>query len=170
MPAEWYALRSKPNKEDFLLDQLLIQKIKAYYPRIRVKPVNPRSHHFRAYFPGYLFVNVELEQMAVSNLIWIPGASRMVSFDGEPASIPEALITAVRKKVESINEVGGELLEALQPGDRVVISTGPFIGYEGIFDTRIDGRDRVRILLNLLQNRQMRLEVPVGKVQLQKLH
>jgi len=168
MPAEWYVLRSKPNKEDLLLDQLLIRKVEAFYPRISVKPINPRSRHIRAYFPGYLFVNVDLKQVPVSNLAWIPGASRLVCFDGEPASIPAALLTVIKNKVDSINAAGGELLEALQPGDRVVISSGPFSGYEGIFDIRLDGNERVRVLLNLLQNRQMRLEVPVGQVQLQK--
>ncbi len=168
MSTEWYALRSKPNKEEFLLDQLLIRKVDAYYPCIRVKPVNPRSRHIRAYFPGYLFVNVDLEQVGVSILTWIPGASRLVCFDGEPANIPTALINAVRKKVDAINTAGGELLEALQPGDRVVISSGPFCGYEGIFDMRLDGNERVRVLLNLLQKRQMRLDIPVGQVDLQK--
>ncbi len=168
MTAEWYVLRSKPNKEDFLLDQLLIRKVEAYYPRIHVKPVNPRSRHIRAYFPGYLFVKVDLEQMGASNLAWIPGANRLVCFDGEPAFIPDALITALRKKIDAINTAGGELLEALQPGDRVVIKSGPFTGYEGIFDLRLDGNERVRVLLNLLQNRQMRLEVPAGQVKQQK--
>ena len=168
MSVAWYALRSKPHKEDFLLDQLLIRKVEAYYPRIQVKPVNSRSRHIRAYFPGYLFVNVDLQQVAVSNLAWIPGASRLVCFDGEPASIPAALLTVIKNKVDSINAVGGELLESLQPGDRVVISAGPFSGYEGIFDMRLHGNERVRVLLDLLQNRKMRLEVPIGQVQLQK--
>jgi len=83
MPAEWYALRSKLNKEDFLLDQLLIRKVEAYYPPIQIKPVNPRSRNIRAYFPGYLFVNVDLEQIGASNLVWIPGASSLVCFDGD---------------------------------------------------------------------------------------
>ena len=55
MPAEWYVLRSKPNREELLLDQLLIRKMETYSPLIRVKPVNPRSRHIRAYFPGYFF-------------------------------------------------------------------------------------------------------------------
>jgi transcriptional antiterminator RfaH len=168
MSTEWYALRSKPNKEDLLLDQLLIRKLETYYPRIHVKPVNPRSRHIRAYFPGYLFVKIDLEQVAVSNLAWIPGASRLVCFDGEPASIPETLITFIKRKVDAVNAAGGELLEALHPGDRIIIDSGPFAGYEGIFDCRLDGNERVRVLLKLMHNRQMRLEIPVRQVQLHR--
>lgn len=168
MPIKWYVLRSKPNKEDLLLDQLLIRKVETYYPCLHVKPVNPRSRKIRAYFPRYLFVNIDLDQVSASNLLWIPGASRLVSFDGEPASISDSMISVIKKKVDAINAAGGELLEAMRPGDRVVISAGPFAGYEGVFDMRLDGNERVRVLLNLLQNRQMRLEVPLGQLQLQK--
>ena len=49
----------------------------------------------------------------------------------------------------------------------MVIRSGPFSGCEGIFDKRLDGNERVQVLLNLLQNRQMRLVLPVRQVQLQ---
>jgi transcription antitermination factor NusG len=165
MAVEWYALRSKPHKEELLLDQLLIRKVEAYYPRLRVQPVNPRSRRIRPYFPGYLFVNVDLDQVGFSSLAWIPGACRLVSFDGQPAAIPENLVMAIQKKVEAINAAGGEKFESLHHGDRISIQSGPFAGYEGLFDVRLSGSDRVRVLLKLIQNRQMRLEVPVGYIQ-----
>lgn len=166
MPLEWYALKSKPNKETLLLDQLLIRKVDAWYPRLTLKPVNPRSRRQRAYFPGYLFINVDLDTVPVSSLAWIPGASRLVSFDGQPASIPATLIDAIRAKVDRINDAGSELMESLRPGDRLHIHSGPFAGYQGIFDMRLSGTDRVRILLNLLQNRALRLEVPLAQLRL----
>lgn len=167
MSVEWYALHSKPNNEELLLDQLLIRKVETYFPRLRVKPVNPRSRHVRAFFPGYLFVKADIEHDGISNFAWIPGASHLVCFDGQPASIPAAMVTTIKNKVDAINSAGGEPLEALHPGDRVAINAGPFAGYEGIFDTRLDGNERVRVLLNLVQNGQIRLEIPVGQVQLQ---
>jgi transcription antitermination factor NusG len=165
LPTEWYALRSKPNKEELLLDQLLIRKVETYFPRLRIQPVNPRSRHIRPYFPGYMFVNVDLRQISVFSLAWIPGASRLVCFDGQPAAISAVLVTAIQKKVDAINAAGGEVLEGLKHGDRVTIQSGPFAGYEGIFDTRLSGNERMRVLLRLMQNRQIRVEVPVGLVQ-----
>lgn len=170
MPAEWYALKSKPNKENLLLDQLLIRKVETYFPRIHVRPVNPRACRIKAFFPGYLFVQIDLTQVAVSNLAWIPGASRLVCFDSEPASIPENLINLIRKKVDAINSVGGELIETLKSGDRILVHSGPFAGFDGIFDKCLDGNDRVRVLLNLIQNRQLRLEIPRRQVQPQEFH
>ena len=103
MTTQWYAIRSKPNKENFLAQQLESSGIDAFFPYIRVTPVNPRSRKIRPYFPNYLFVHVDLEMVQVSTLRWMPGASGIVSFGGEPASVPDFLIVAVQKQVDLLN-------------------------------------------------------------------
>jgi transcriptional antiterminator RfaH len=76
--------------------------------------------------------------------------------------VPEALVQAIQKKVETINAAGGEIFDGLKPGDLVEIRSGPFAGYEAIFDARLPGRERVRVLLKLLQGRSAKMEVPAG--------
>ena len=159
MTTQWYAIRSKPNKENFLARQLESSGINVFFPYIRVVPVNPRSRKIRPYFPNYLFVHVDLEMVQASTLHWMPGASGIVSFDGEPASVPDFLIVAVRKQVDLLNASSHNPVADLQTGDAVTIQDGPFAGYDAIFDTRLSGQDRVRVLLNLLQKRQMPLEL-----------
>jgi transcriptional antiterminator RfaH len=159
MTIQWYAMRSKPNKERFLAQQLELSGIEAFFPCIRVTPVNPRSHKVRAYFPNYLFVHVDLEMVQTSVLRWMPGASGVVSFDGEPAAIPEFLIDAIRKQISDLNESGRQLTDKLLPGESVVIQDGPFAGYEAIFDAQLSGQERVRVLLNFLEKRQVPLDL-----------
>ncbi len=162
----WYALRSKPRKEDLLCEQLLIRKIETFYPRTRVQVVNPRARRVRPYFPGYLFVHVDLEQLSLSTLKWMPGASGLVAFGGYPAPVPDNLVHAIRQRVEQIDAAGGELYDGLQPGDPVRIQAGPFAGYEAIFDARLQGEERVRVLLSLLKGqRRMPVELPAGQLQ-----
>lgn len=160
----WYALRSKPNKEDFLARQLESYGIETYYPRLQVTPVNPRSRKMRPYFPGYLFVHVDLSAVNISTLRWMPGASDLVSFDGEPASVPDHLIFTLKKQVDQHNASTRGLVENLQPGEIVVIQDGPFAGYEAIFDTRLSGQDRVRVLLNFLQSRKVPIDLQSQQV------
>ena len=162
MSVNWYVLRSKPNKEILLWEQLQIRKVETFYPQIRVQPVNPRSRKIKAYFPGYVFVHVDLEQVERSVLQWMPGGIGFVSFDSEPALVPDALINAIKKKVDAVNASGGELFHGLKKGDLVEIQSGPFAGYEAIFDTKLDGNERVRVLLKLLQGRATKLEIPAG--------
>lgn len=155
----WYAMRSKPNKEALLSTQLELHGIEAFFPVLRIKPVNPRARKFRPFFPGYLFVHVDLEKISTSTLHWMPGAENLVSFDGRPASVPDNLISAIEHQLEQINTSQQTMLLGLQPGDAVVIHDGPFAGYEAIFDGQIPGRERVRVLLTYLQKRQFPLEL-----------
>lgn len=168
MPMQWYVLRSKPHKEVFLWEQLLARGIETYYSQIRVQPVNPRSRKVRPYFPGYLFVHVDLEQVTQSTLRWMPGAVGLVMFDGQPPVVPDGLIQAIRRRVDEINAAGGEVLEGLNPGDAVTVRAGPFAGYEAIFDTRLTGNERVRVLLKMLGDRQLPLDIPAGQIQRKK--
>jgi transcription antitermination factor NusG len=164
MSGQWYALRSKPNKEEPLSRELLARSYEVFYPQIRVQPVNPRSRKVRPYFPGYLFINIDLPVVGFSALAWMPHSYGLVFFGSEPASVPEALIAALRRHLETINAAGGELFDGLKQGETVSIQAGPCIGYEAIFDSRLPGSQRVRVLLKLLNKNQVPLELPAGQV------
>ena len=165
----WYALRSKPRKEDAVWRQLHSEGFEVFYPRIRVNPVNPRSRKIKPYFPGYLFIQVDLDQIGVSRLQWMPHTLGLVSFGGEPANVPENLIFELRKRMEEIAAAGGELYDGLKPGDKIYISEGPFSGYAAIFDARLPGTERVRVLLELLNNRRrVPIELPSGQIERKK--
>jgi len=170
MTSTWYVLHSKPNKEEFLYDQLLANRLEAFCPHIRVQPVNPRARKVKPYFPGYVFVQLDLEHEKTSVLGWMPGANGLVSFDGQPADVPESLVQAIRRKVNEINTAGGEMLASLRPGEKVVIQDGPFAGYQAIFDSRLSGVDRVRVLLTLLRKRQVPLELSAGQIRQKMRH
>lgn len=162
----WYALRSKPRKEEVVWRQVRTQGFETFYPRLRVNPINPRARKVRPYFPGYLFVYADLDEVGVSLFQWMPHAVGLVSFGGEPANVPESLIHTLRKRVEEIAAAGGEVFDGLHQGDVVKISDGPFRGYEAIFDMRIPGTERVRVLLELLSNqRRVPIELSAGQIQ-----
>ncbi len=165
MSLQWYALRSKPNKELALWRELSARGWECFYPQLHVHPVNPRSRKIRPYFPGYLFLQTDIERVGISTIQWIPFSSGLVSFDGLPAMVPENLIHAIRRHVDQINAAGGEQFVDLKKGETVVIQGGPFDGYEAVFDTRLAGTERVRVLLKLLRARQMNVELPAAQIQ-----
>ena len=164
----WYALRSKPNKEMAVCREVRARGMECFYPYLRVKPVNPRSRTIRPYFPGYLFVYGDMEQIGFSTFQWMPFSMGLVSFGAQPAAIPESLIHAIRQRVDQVNAAGGEQLAGLKRGEEVVISGGPFSGYEAIFDQSIQGSERVRVLLKLLAKKELPLELPAGFIQQKK--
>lgn len=147
---QWYALRVKPHKERFVRRLLEDQGTTVYFPALRVKPVNPRAATVRPYFPGYIFVQADLEQEGQDAYRWLPGVHGLVAFGGAPAVVQEALIVALRQRLKQIEEAGGLKPAVFQPGDRVRIVAGPLAGYEAIFDTQLSGKERVQVLLAFL--------------------
>jgi transcriptional antiterminator RfaH len=164
MSLRWYVLRSKPNREELLYEQLNLRGIETFYPRIQVRVVNPRARRIKPYFPSYLFVNIDLARIGETTLQWIPGTTGLVTFGGEPAYVPDNLIYTIRRRVEEIDTAGGELLKTFKSGDSVLIQDGPFKGYEAIFDSRISGNERVRVLLQLFQSRYVPLNLRSGQI------
>ena len=164
MAVFWYAIRSKPNKEDFLARQFEAADVPVFSPCLRVSPVNPRSRKTKPYFPGYLFIQVDLDIVNASTLQWMPGSATLVSFGGEPSPVPEHLISILQKRVADINSASKERLSDLKHGDAILIKEGVFAGYEAIFDEVVSGQERVRVLLNFLQKRQVTLELQSGQI------
>lgn len=165
MTTNWFALRSKARKEEVVWRQVHNQGYEVFYPRLKVQPVNPRSRKLKPYFPGYMFVNVDIDRVGLSAFQWMPHAMGIVCFGDEPAIVPDNLVYAIMRRVEEISAAGGELFDGLHQGDKVFISEGPFAGYEAIFDARIPGSERVRVLLLLLNSqRQVPLEIEAGQI------
>lgn len=161
----WYVLRSKPCKEEIVWRQAQSLGFETFYPRLRVRPVNPRARKIRPYFPGYLFVKADLEAVGLSTFQYMPYAIGLVCFGGEPAYVQESLILAIRRRVEEIAEVGGELFDGLKRGDQVWIQDGPFVDYQAIFDARLDGGERVRVLLQMLNDRFVPMEIDAAMIE-----
>lgn len=159
MATHWYALRVKPHKERSVGERLQAQAIEVFLPLIRVKPVNPRAARQRPYFPGYMFVHVDLDDIGANVLNWTPGAHGLVSFGGEPAIVPVNLVDEVRRRMQALEAIGGITPQTIKKGDPVRIVRGPFAGYDAIFDEHLSGRDRVQVLLAFLSRYPQPLQI-----------
>jgi hypothetical protein len=72
---------------------------------------------------------------------------------------------ALHRRVEEIWDAGGLVFDGLQKGDSVFIREGIFEGYRAIFDVRLPGSERVRVLLEMLSNRYVPMEMNVGMLE-----
>lgn len=162
---QWYVLQSKPQKESFLNEQLCLRQIETYYPHVKVNPANSRSRKSKPYFPGYLFIQVDLDAVGFSKLQWLPGVQRVVSFGGEPATISDALVQSMRRRIDGNDLVDDGMIQKIKHGDTVSIHCGPFAGYRAIFDSHLKGNERVRVLLEMLQDRQVCVELSGSEIE-----
>jgi transcription antitermination factor NusG len=74
--------------------------------------------------------------------------------------VPEQVIQNIIQNVDRINANPDVHLDQLKRGDPVTILSGPFEGYQAIFDTRLAGSERVRLLIKMLRGQQIRVQVP----------
>jgi len=169
MSYSWYVIQSHPNKEQQLFKQIELLGIEVFYPKIKVKPVNPRSRKIRPYFPGYLFIRTDPEIIGTSTIKWMPHSKGIIAFGGEPSIVPEPLILLLKQKIGDSADSVIEIKEEFNSGTPISVEFGPFEGYEGIFDMKLEGSDRVRILLKMLINKYVPVELEISQIQQKKI-
>ena len=109
-----------------------------------------------------MFVRTDLPSAGESTYRWMPFSQGLVHVGGEPAPVAEGFVRALRARLDDIWDAGGLRSEGLQKGDRVVLKAGVFGGYEAIFDARLPGKERVRLLIRMMGDRFVPVEVHNG--------
>lgn len=156
-------MQSKPNREFFLQGQLVLNNVETYLPLIKTVKSNGRTS-YRPFFPGYLFVKVDLTERGTSYLQWIPGSKGMVMFGGQPPSLPDQFIEELKLKLENQKIQEESKFNKLSEGYPVSIVRGPFEGYRAIFNEYLPEKDRVRLLLKTLADNAFSIEICASDV------
>jgi transcription antitermination factor NusG len=140
----WYALYTCPRHEKCVAQQVEQRSIACFLPMYRsVRRWKDRRKELElALFPGYVFVRLALQDRL--RVLQLPGAVHLVSFNGQPAVLPEAEIEGLRQRLAR----GGSLEPHpyLRVGRRVRVCGGPMLGLEGIIVRR---KDRCRVVFSL---------------------
>lgn len=165
MSSHWYVLRVKPHKERLVFGQLQQRGLDVYFPVLKVKPINPRSAKERPYFPGYMFVKVDLAELGRNALNWLPGSHGLVVFGDVPATVPPHMIDEIKTRLAAVAANGGLSRKGLKKGDKVRITDGLFAGYEAIFDMHLSGGQRVQVLLAFLSRSGQPVQLDATHVQ-----
>ncbi len=148
----WYAIETKPNNEQLVCAQLSARGLEAYLPLWQPPWHDGRAARPRPFFPSYLFARVELEQVGVSALCYLPGARRLVSCGERPARVADEVIERIRTRLGLLeNQVTDARGQELTHGDAVRITAGYLAGFDAVFDSRLPSDQRVRILVDFIQ-------------------
>lgn len=161
---QWYALQTKPHKEMAAWHQLLARNLDTFYPHLPIPSARSQRETYKPYFPRYLFVRVNLALVGLSPFQYMPHVIGLVCFGGEPAPVADTLIQAIQRRVTATAAAGGELFDGLRRGDQVSICDGPFTGYDALFDARLSGGERVRVLLQVLGQQGIFLEMNAASI------
>lgn len=155
----WYLVYTKPRQERVAEQNFRRQSYEVYLPLIQ-QPCRHRGRWIEAIgplFPCYLFLRCQPGYDDISPIRYTTGVRNIVSFNGEPAVVPDHIIESIKQTADyesGVHHFKGSLFE---PGNKVIIDRGPLTGLQGIFLAET-GQERVVILLEIL-GRENRITV-----------
>ena len=155
----WYLVRTKPQKERWVQDQLKSISEEAFLPllRSRTRCFGRIITTVKPLFPSYLFAYFNLQERYF-DVKYTAGVHSLVSVGGEAVTVPATIIDEIKRRgTEGIVELAPRRLD---PGQKIRIVDGPFRDIEAIFDRYLSGSERVAILLDALGASTIRVVLP----------
>lgn len=128
----WYALYTKPRKEQKVAQQLEELGFVVYLPlKVEVKQWSDRKKKvISPLFSSYVFI--QIEESKRSDVFVIDGVLNYVFWIGKPAVIRNNEIELMRHEIEKPNrEV---FVERLTPGEQIKLKEGVFKGQEAFVE------------------------------------
>lgn len=159
--AHWYALYTAPRHEKQVAEQINRQGIACFLPLYRsIRRWKDRRKELElVLFPGYVFVRMALQNRL--RVLRLPGTVRLVTFNGQPAALPEEEIEHLRHRLANSGNI--EPHPYLTAGRQVRVRSGPLQGLEGII---LRTKERCRIVLSIpLIMRSVAVEVDDGDLE-----
>ncbi len=140
----WYVAHTSANHEKRVTQQLLERSVEHFLPLYdSVRRWKDRRMKLQVpLFPGYVFVRLPLRDRL--KVLQIPGVARLISFNGQPAALPDNEIEALRAGLAA--QLRAEPHPYLTVGRRVRVRRGPLEGVEGIL---IRKKNAYRVVLSL---------------------
>jgi len=148
----WYAINTKPRNENLVCKLLNTNSLEVYLPMLEVSKKRRRKSKEKKepLFPGYIFVRIDLDKPGWEKIKYTPGVRTIVSYGSRPVTVPEAIIEEIMEQLGH-NAFAQKNSIPFKTGDKVQFTSGPFEGLEGIFTGTISGKERVKVLLELLR-------------------
>jgi transcriptional antiterminator RfaH len=145
----WYAVQCRPHRERVAALHLLNQGYFVHLPlREKARRHARKIETVRTpFFPGYLFVNLDVARDSWRSVNGTVGVVRLVMQGERPTPVPPGIVEAL---MDACDEDG--LLHwccDLSPGQTVRVLTGPFAELIGELEQLSDA-GRVRVLLNIM--------------------
>ena len=149
--SRWYVLCCKAHKEQVVLQRLQHLELETYFPCSLTPNGRTGKLELRPYFPGYLFVRVDLDEVNLSTFQWMPNTEGLVRFGVRPAFVPDHILQSVRRHVEKAN-TRSEIRILASPGS--LMSGEPEMNpgeYSAFLSLELSSDERVSGLLSMLE-------------------
>jgi transcription termination/antitermination protein NusG len=173
----WYVLKVQSGREDTIRDALerrvKIQGLQRFFGRIVVPTEkiteirnNKKRTIERKSYPGYIMVQMELNEKTWFTVRETPGVGDFVGAHGTPTKMTdEEVAKMLHQEEEKVDQVGQPKVKIdVERGDRVKIKDGPFENFEGTVEEVIEQRGAVKVML-IIFNRPTPVDLEYWQVE-----
>lgn len=145
----WYVAAAQPGREDVALSHLSRQGFVSWLPRQRrmVRHARRVVEKRVAFFPGYLFVSLDLSTDRWRPINGTIGVRSLLMQGSRPQACPVGLVESLRAMADADGLVDER--SALVEGEAVRIRVGPFADMVGTL-AAIERAGRARVLIDIL--------------------
>jgi transcription termination/antitermination protein NusG len=172
----WYVLKVQSSREDTIRDALQrrvkIQGLQRYFGQIVVPTEkiteirnNKKRIVERKTYPGYIMVQMELNEKTWFVVRETPGVGDFVGAHGTPTKMTDAEVNQMLHQEEEKSTAEAPKVRIdVERGDRVKIKDGPFENFEGTVEEVIEGRGLVKVML-IIFNRPTPVDLEYWQVE-----
>jgi transcriptional antiterminator NusG len=171
----WYVLKVQSSREDTIRDALerrvKIQGLGRYFGRIVVPTEkiteirnNKKRIVERKTYPGYIMVEMELNEKTWFVVRETPGVGDFVGAHGTPTKMTETEVNQMLGQETAKTEEPPKVRIDVERGDRVKIKDGPFENFEGTVEEVIEARGLVKVVL-IIFNRPTPVDLEYWQVE-----
>ena len=155
---KWYVIQAKPRQEGIACENLERQNFYCFYPRIRRRKLRQGKivYLLEAYFPGYLFIRLDMSLDDLSPIRSTIGVSQLVKIGDTAVPVPKLVMQQLLLRFDQ-EAIFDDTKTTFSKGQKVSVGEGILSGTEGLFES-IKGVERAYVLLNIL-GRQTRVSM-----------
>jgi transcriptional antiterminator RfaH len=150
MEPVWFCIRTHLKHEHIAAAHLRqIPGVEVFNPQLRLLRSTRRGRRWstESLFPNYVFARCVLES-TLEKVTYTPAVKVVLRFGDRVPIIPDAVIEDLRQGVAELSS--NVLTDAPVEGEEVEIAIGAFVGMKGLVTCVLPGKQRVRILLDVL--------------------
>jgi len=145
----WYLVHCKTGKEYFAITMLKkIIELPVYLPESQIY-VHGKLRQV-PFFPGYFFIQVDLQKISRRVINSSPGILHIVGFGEDPQPVPHAVVEMIAERLEELKGRKNQAPYEFHIGDTVRMKRGPLQELEMTFLGPMDSHKRVYVLLKLM--------------------
>ena len=163
---QFFVLRVASNKEDRVREALVrkvkieglesqVGRILVPIERVRSMKGGVKKESDRKLYPGYVFVELELDKNGmIPEKVWFmiketEGVGDFIGSNGKPTAMSPKDQAKMLEEAERPEDSGPTIQTSYKRGDRIKVTEGPFINFEGDVDEIIADKGMVRIIATI---------------------